>query len=350
MERFGFAQSNVEFHQGFIEDLAAIGIEDDSVDVVISNCVINLSPFKDQVFAEIARVLKPGGELYFSDIFSDRRVPPKFYDDPVLRGECLSGALYLEDFRRILAKHGINAFYDVETSELHVGDFQIATKLGCIGFASHTVRAIKCDLEDREEKLRAGGHLPGHHAREQALLRPDRPGASHQGEAGGHQRQHGCHAERVAVCPPFRDHGHPHPSRGRLRLRPRPGGACAQTRQGKGRLARAGRGEPRARHRAVRPARARQGPAAQRVLPLHHAGKRVLSLQPGLHALLSGMRSPAHRDHEPQNHGRRAGSLRGRWVQDARHHRRIARDESPSGMVRARGLPSGRRGHRAQQT
>ena len=151
MERFGFAQSNVEFHQGFIEDLTAIGIEDDSVDVVISNCVINLSPFKDQVFAEIARVLKPGGELYFSDIFSDRRVPPKFYDDPVLRGECLSGALYLEDFRRILAKHGINAFYDVETSELHVGDFQIATKLGCIGFASHTVRAIKCDLEDREE-------------------------------------------------------------------------------------------------------------------------------------------------------------------------------------------------------
>ena len=152
MERFGFAQSNVEFHQGYIEDLAGIGIEDESVDVVISNCVINLSPFKDQVFAEIARVLKPGGELYFSDIFSDRRVPPEFYDDPVLRGECLSGALYIEDFRRILAKHGIHAFYDVETAELHVGDFQIATKLGCIGFASHTVRAIKCaDLEDREE-------------------------------------------------------------------------------------------------------------------------------------------------------------------------------------------------------
>lgn len=152
MERFGFDRSNVEFHQGYIEDLAAIGIKDNSVDVVISNCVINLSPFKEQVFAEIARVLKPGGELYFSDIFSDRRVPPQFYDDPVLRGECLSGALYIEDFRRILAKHGMNACYDVETAELHVGDFQIATKLGCIGFASHTIRAIKCaDLEDREE-------------------------------------------------------------------------------------------------------------------------------------------------------------------------------------------------------
>lgn len=152
MERFGFERSNVEFHCGFIEDLAALGIEDESVDVVISNCVINLSPFKDQVFKEVCRVLKPGGELYFSDIFSDRRVPPKFYDDPVLRGECLSGALYLEDFRRILAAHGMPVFYDVETEPLHVGDFQIETKLGCIGFASHTVRAVKCaDLEDREE-------------------------------------------------------------------------------------------------------------------------------------------------------------------------------------------------------
>lgn len=152
MERFGFEHSNVEFHCGFIEDLAALGIEDESVDVVISNCVINLSPFKDQVFKEVCRVLKPGGELYFSDIFSDRRVPPKFYDDPVLRGECLSGALYLEDFRRILAAHGMPVFYDVETEPLHVGDFQIETKLGCIGFASHTVRAVKCaDLEAREE-------------------------------------------------------------------------------------------------------------------------------------------------------------------------------------------------------
>lgn len=151
-EKFGYSKSNVEFHQGYIEDLEALGIEDASVDIVISNCVINLSPFKEQVFKEISRVLKPGGELYFSDIFSDRRVPPEFYDDPVLRGECLSGALYLEDFRRILAENGLPVFYDVETAPLHIGDFQIDTKLGCIGFASHTVRAIKCDsLEDREE-------------------------------------------------------------------------------------------------------------------------------------------------------------------------------------------------------
>ena len=150
MQRFGYSESNVEFVEGFIEDMHMI--EDESVDVVISNCVVNLSPFKKQLFKEVFRVLKPGGELYFSDVFCDRRVPEGFYDDPILRGECLSGAMYIEDFRRMLADYGVKAFYDVSIEELHVGDFRIATKLGCATFYSHTVRAVKsADLEDREE-------------------------------------------------------------------------------------------------------------------------------------------------------------------------------------------------------
>ena len=150
IERLGLPQSNVEFIESYIEDMSAI--PSGSVDVVISNCVINLSPFKQELFEEIFRVLKPGGELYFSDIFSDRRVPEGFYDDPVLRGECLSGAMYVEDFRRMLARCGTQVCYDVAHEPLEVGDFQIATKLGSIGFASRTMRAIKCDkFEDREE-------------------------------------------------------------------------------------------------------------------------------------------------------------------------------------------------------
>jgi len=85
-ERFCYKSSNVTLLQGYIEDLKSLGIEDNSVDVVISNCVINLSPSKEQVFKEIFRVLKPGGELYFADVFSDRRVPEKFANDPILRG------------------------------------------------------------------------------------------------------------------------------------------------------------------------------------------------------------------------------------------------------------------------
>jgi SAM-dependent methyltransferase len=147
--RFGFTEPNVVFRHGYIEDLRAAGIEDDSVDVVISNCVINLSPLKQAVFAEIFRVLKPGGELYFSDVFADRRVPETLRDDPVLYGECLSGALYIEDFRRLLQRLGIADYRVVSKCPLEVGQENITEKIGGIQFYSMTVRAFKLDsLED----------------------------------------------------------------------------------------------------------------------------------------------------------------------------------------------------------
>ena len=150
LERLGIPAGNVEFIEGFIEDLADIA--DESVDVVISNCVMNLSPFKEQLFAEVFRVLKPGGELYFSDVFSDRRVPEELMNDPVLAGECIAGAMYLPDLERMLRACGVNALLIVDRHAMEVGDIAMATKLGCAGFDSCTVRAIKCpDLELTDE-------------------------------------------------------------------------------------------------------------------------------------------------------------------------------------------------------
>ena len=77
--RFFVRQIISNFYLGYIED--------ESVDVITSNCVINLSPFKEQIFREVHRVLKEGGELYFSDVFTDRRVPKEIQEDPVMRGE-----------------------------------------------------------------------------------------------------------------------------------------------------------------------------------------------------------------------------------------------------------------------
>ena len=151
MEKFGFAQPNVEFLHGHIEDLKSPGIADNSVDVVISNCVINLSPDKERLFAEIFRVLKPGGELYFSDVFADRRIPKQLTEDAVLLGECLSGALYIEDFRRLLARVGCSDYRLVSHSKLALTDPAIEHQAGMIGFQSITVRAFKLDLEDRRE-------------------------------------------------------------------------------------------------------------------------------------------------------------------------------------------------------
>jgi SAM-dependent methyltransferase len=129
-------------------DLKSAGIEDQSIDVVISNCVINLSPNKRAVLGEIFRVLKPGGELYFSDIFSDRRIPEHLLSDPVLRGECLAGALYVHDFRRLLCEVGCRDYRVISQSQVSLSDPEIERKIGMIGFFSLTVRAFKLELED----------------------------------------------------------------------------------------------------------------------------------------------------------------------------------------------------------
>lgn len=149
--RAGLATSNVEFLEGPMEDLAALGIDDASVDVVISNCVLNLAGDKERVFAEIARVLKPGGELYFADIFADRRLPAALACDPVLVGECLGGAMYREDFRRLMRGLGFEDIRLVARSPVGIRDPEIQAAVGNAAFESLTLRAFRLDLEDRCE-------------------------------------------------------------------------------------------------------------------------------------------------------------------------------------------------------
>lgn len=145
---FGYKKPNVELHHGYIEDLKTLGIADNTVDVVVSNCVINLSANKEAVFREIFRVLKPGGELYFSDVFAGRRVPEHLQHDKELLGECLGGAMYTEDFRRMLRKIGCLDYRMMSKGRIALNDPIIEQKAGMIDFYSITVRAFKCDLED----------------------------------------------------------------------------------------------------------------------------------------------------------------------------------------------------------
>ncbi|MGE4131446.1 MAG: methyltransferase domain-containing protein [Bdellovibrionales bacterium] len=149
--KFGFPSSNVTFKQGYIEDLESLGVPTASVDLVTSNCVINLSPNKERVFKEIFRVLKPGGELYFSDVFATRRLPSHFREDPVLLGECLGGALYVEDFRRMMFDLGCSDFRVTAKSKIDLFSEPIKKAIGLTEFFSITVRAFKLNLEDRCE-------------------------------------------------------------------------------------------------------------------------------------------------------------------------------------------------------
>jgi len=100
--------ANVEFLKGHIED---IPLPDASVDVVISNCVINLSADKDQVFREIFRVLKPGGRLAVSDIVTTKPLPKKIQNDLLAWAGCVAGALTQNEYREKLSDAG---FMDLE--------------------------------------------------------------------------------------------------------------------------------------------------------------------------------------------------------------------------------------------
>ena len=146
---FGHRASNVGFIEGRFEDLASLGIADGSIDVVISNCALNLSPDKARVFAEIYRVLKPGGELLFSDVFASRRLPANVASDPLLVGECLGGALYVEDFRRLMAATGWADFRLLSRRTIAIGHPYAELLVGDTTFWSMTVRAFKlAGLED----------------------------------------------------------------------------------------------------------------------------------------------------------------------------------------------------------
>ncbi len=104
-ENLGY--NNVEFKKGFLE---AIPLQDQSVDLVTSNCVINLSTNKKEVFEEINRILKPGGRFVIADIISEKEVPEEMRNHKELWGECISGALTLSEFLEAARPHGFHGF------------------------------------------------------------------------------------------------------------------------------------------------------------------------------------------------------------------------------------------------
>ncbi len=144
-DRFGYQQANTEFRKGYIEKLDELDLPDNSFDIIVSNCVINLSPDKDAVLREAFRLLKPGGELYFSDVYADRRIPADLVADPVLYGECLSGALYWNDFIRKAKDAGFADPRLVEDRPITIENTLLEQRIGHIEFFSATYRLFKLE-------------------------------------------------------------------------------------------------------------------------------------------------------------------------------------------------------------
>jgi SAM-dependent methyltransferase len=128
---------NVEFRLGEIENLP---VDDESVDVIISNCVINLSPDKSRVFQEAYRVLKPGGRLTVSDIVSEGALPDEIKNDPDAWAGCIAGALEQQAYLKKIKKAGFEDVQVASSTEFYVdgGESQAKEKL-----LSITVKAYK---------------------------------------------------------------------------------------------------------------------------------------------------------------------------------------------------------------
>ena len=105
--RQSLGYDNLRFVQGYLEQLP---LEDGGQDLVVSNCVLNLSADKRQTFAEILRVLRPGGRLVAADVVCESEPSAAILNDDILRGECISGALTQKDLLGILEENGFTGF------------------------------------------------------------------------------------------------------------------------------------------------------------------------------------------------------------------------------------------------
>jgi len=129
--------TNVEFRLGEIEELP---VDDSSVDVVMSNCVINLAPDKAKVFREAYRVLRPGGRLSISDIVADRALSDEMRNDLDAWAGCIAGALEQRQYLRIIKEAGFADLQVLSSREFYVQD---SNNKKMAKLSSITIRACK---------------------------------------------------------------------------------------------------------------------------------------------------------------------------------------------------------------
>jgi len=162
-----FGTDNVRFLEGTIERLEELPLEGGGFDVVVSNCVLNLSTDKAAVLRGVRRLLRNGGEFYFSDVYADRRLDEALRGDPVVYGECLGGALYWPDFLRLARDAGFPDVRLVSHRPLDIGDPALEARLGDARFHAVTVRLFRIDgleqtCEDHGQAVIYRGTLAGH--------------------------------------------------------------------------------------------------------------------------------------------------------------------------------------------
>ncbi|XP_006166447.1 arsenite methyltransferase [Tupaia chinensis] len=169
MEKYGFQAANVTFIHGYIEKLGEAGIKNETYDIVISNCVINLVPDKQEVLREAYRVLKHGGELYFSDVYASLELPEEIRTHKLLWGECLGGALYWKDLAILAQKVGFCPPRLVTANLITIQNKELEKIIGDCCFVSATFRLFKLSKAAPTKRCQViyNGRITGH---EQELI------------------------------------------------------------------------------------------------------------------------------------------------------------------------------------
>ncbi|KAJ1765665.1 hypothetical protein IW140_006395 [Coemansia sp. RSA 1813] len=138
-------QPKLRFLAGYIEDLKSAGVASASVDLCISNCVVNLSPDKHAVLSSVFESLRRGGELHFADMYADRTVPAHLGENKVLHGEGLAGALFVADFERMACQIGFAHPRVLDAKRIDVFDPELRALVGDTQYYSVTYRLFKLD-------------------------------------------------------------------------------------------------------------------------------------------------------------------------------------------------------------
>ena len=141
-KRFEYKKINTSFIHDYIETIDK-HFKPNSLDIVTSNCVINLLKDKKDILKKIYKLLKNGGEFYFSDVYATRRLSKHIKEHKVLHGECLGGALYTNDFTRYAMEAGFIDPRIVSSKEIKITDKKLKEIVGEVKFYSITYRLWK---------------------------------------------------------------------------------------------------------------------------------------------------------------------------------------------------------------
>lgn len=113
---------NLEFRKGYIEELNKIGINNNSINLCISNCVINLTSNKKNVLTQIYNVLKVNGRFVFSDTYANKKLPDSVRNDPKLVGECLGGSMSVDEFEELAKDIGFKNIEKKNINDININD------------------------------------------------------------------------------------------------------------------------------------------------------------------------------------------------------------------------------------